>query len=149
MVVNVIIAALVIWSVTSNVFQLVLGLIVLAGCLGVVIIAIAAIALPLRRPELYRASPANVKFLGIPVLFIVAPLSIAIFVALAVVSTQYPALVMQGNSANFWWIPAWFARPDRGRLPAVLHPALRPGPPRHQRQLRLQGAAARINRTMG
>src|SRR6266498_2520649 len=108
-VVNVIIAALVIWSVTSNVFQLVLGLIVLAGCLGVVIIAIAAIALPLRRPELYRASPANVKFLGIPVLFIVAPLSIAIFVALAVVSTQYPALVMQGNSANFWWIPAWFA----------------------------------------
>jgi hypothetical protein len=55
------------------------------------------------------ASPANVKFLGIPVLFIVAPLSIAIFVALAVVSTQYPALVMQGNSANFWWIPAWFA----------------------------------------
>jgi len=107
--VNVIIAALVIWSVTSNVFQLVLGLIVLAGCLGVVIIAIAAIALPLRRPELYRASPANVKFLGIPVLFIVAPLSIAIFVALAVVSTQYPALVMQGNSANFWWIPAWFA----------------------------------------
>ena len=108
-VVNVIIAALVIWSVTSNVFQLVLGLIVLAGCLGVVIIGAAAIALPLRRPDLYRASPANVKFLGIPVLFIVAPLSIAIFVALAVVSTQYPALVMQGNSANFWWIPAWFA----------------------------------------
>ena len=108
-VVNVIIAALTIWSVYSNVFQLVLGLIVLAGCLGVVIVAAAAIALPLRRPDLYRASPANVKFLGIPVLWIVAPLSIAIFVALAVVSTQYPALVMNGNSANFWWIPAWFA----------------------------------------
>src|SRR5580704_2309934 len=107
-VVNVIIAALVVWSVTSNVFQLVLGLIVLAGCLGVVIIAAAAIALPLRRPDLYRASPANVKFLGIPVLFIVAPLSIGIFVALAIVSTQYPALVMNGNPANFWWIPAWF-----------------------------------------
>jgi amino acid transporter len=109
LVVNVIIAGLTIWSVLSNVFQLVLGLIVLAGCLGVVIVAAAAIALPLRRPDLYRASPANVKFLGIPVLFIVAPLSIAIFVALAVVSTQYPALVMNGNSANFWWIPAWFA----------------------------------------
>jgi amino acid transporter len=108
-VVNVIIAGLVIWSVYSNVFQLVLGLIVLAGCLGVVIVAAAAIALPLRRPELYRASPANVKFLGVPVLFIVAPLSIAVFVTLAVVSTQYPALVMNGNSANFWWIPAWFA----------------------------------------
>ncbi len=108
-VVNVIIAGLTIWSVLSNVFQLVLGLIVLAGCLGVVIVAAAAIALPLRRPDLYRSSPANMKFLGIPVLFIVAPLSIAIFVALAVVSTQYPALVMNGNSANFWWIPAWFA----------------------------------------
>jgi hypothetical protein len=100
-VVNVIIAALVIWSVTSDVFQLVLGLIVLAGCLGVVIVAAAAIALPLRRPELYRASPANVKFLEIPVLFIVAPLSIAIFVALAVISTQYPALVMNGST------PTW------------------------------------------
>jgi amino acid transporter len=108
-VVNVIIAALTIWSVYSNVFQLVLGLIVLAGCLGVVIVGAAAIALPLRRPDLYRASPANLKFLGVPVLWIVAILSIAIFVALAVVSTQYPALVMNGNPDNFWWIPAWFA----------------------------------------
>jgi basic amino acid/polyamine antiporter, APA family len=108
-VVNVIIAALVIWSVYSNAFQLVLGLIVLAGCLGVVIVAVAAIALPLRRPELYRASPANVNLFGIPVLYIVATLSIIVFVGLAIVSTQYPALVMNGNSANFWWIPAWFA----------------------------------------
>jgi basic amino acid/polyamine antiporter, APA family len=106
---NLIIAALTIWSVYSNVFQLVLGLIVLAGCLAVVIVGVAAIALPIRRPDLYRASPANVKFLGIPVLYIVAPLSIGIFVALAVVSTQYPALVMNGDSRNFWWIPAWFA----------------------------------------
>jgi APA family basic amino acid/polyamine antiporter len=108
LVVNVIIAGLTIWSVYSNVFQLVLGLIVLAGCLAVVIVGVAAIALPFRRPDLYRSSPANVKFLGIPVLFIVAPLSIGIFVALAIVSTQYPALVMDGNTANFWWIPAWF-----------------------------------------
>ncbi len=109
LVVNAIIAALVIWSVFSGVFQLVLGLIVLAGCLGVVIVGAAAIALPIRRPDLYRSSPANVKFLGIPVLYIVAPLSIGIFVAFAVISTQYPALVMDGDSKNFWWIPAWFA----------------------------------------
>jgi hypothetical protein len=32
----------------------------------------------------------------------------AVIAALAVVSTQYPALVMNGNTANFWWIPAWF-----------------------------------------
>ena len=73
--VNVIIAGLTIWSVYSNVFQLVLGLIVLAGCLAVVIVGVAAIALPFRRPDLYRSSPANVKFLGIPVLFIVARLA--------------------------------------------------------------------------
>ena len=108
LVVNVIIAGLTIWSVYSNVFQLVLGLIVLAGCLAVVIVGVAAIALPLRRPDLYRSSPANVKFLGIPVLYIVAPLSIAEFVAFAIVSTQFPALVENGNTANFWWIPAWF-----------------------------------------
>ena len=48
------------------------------------------------------------KFLGIPVLFIVAPLAIAEFVAFAIVSTQFPALVENGNPANFWWIPAWF-----------------------------------------
>jgi amino acid transporter len=108
LVVNVIIAGLTIWSVYSNVFQLVLGLIVLAGCLAVVIVGVAAIALPLRRPDLYQSSPANVKFLGIPVLYIVAPLSIAEFVAFAIVSTQFPALVENGNTANFWWIPAWF-----------------------------------------
>lgn len=107
-VVNVIIAGLVVWSVYSNAFQLVLGLIVLAGCLAVVIVGVAAIALPLRRPDLYKSSPANVKFLGIPVLWIVAPLSIAEFVAFAIVSTQFPALVEDGNTANFWWIPAWF-----------------------------------------
>jgi hypothetical protein len=44
----------------------VLGLIVLAGCLAVAIVGAAAIALPIRRPDLYRSSPANVKFLGIP-----------------------------------------------------------------------------------
>ena len=69
---------------------------------------VAAIALPIRRPDLYRASPANVKFLGIPVLYIVAPLSITIFVAFAVTSTQYPLLVMNGSTSNFCWIPAWF-----------------------------------------
>jgi len=77
-------------------------------CLAVVIVGAAAIALPLRGADLYRSSPANVKFLGIPVLCIVAPLSIAEFVAFAIVSTQFPALVENGNPANFWWIPAWF-----------------------------------------
>jgi APA family basic amino acid/polyamine antiporter len=104
---NVIIAALVIWSVIGNQFQLVLGLIVLAGALAVIIVGIAAIALPLRRPDLYQGSPANVKFLGIPVLFIVGALSIAEFIFIIYISTQFPALVMAGNPADAWWIWAW------------------------------------------
>jgi basic amino acid/polyamine antiporter, APA family len=104
---NVIIALLVAWSVFSNSFQVVLGLIVLAGALAVIIVGVAAIALPIRRPDLYQGSPANIKFLGIPVLFIVGTLSIAEFIAIIIISTQYPALVMSGNAANWWWIPAW------------------------------------------
>ncbi len=106
---NLIIAAIVIWSVYSNAFQLVLGLIVLAGALAVVIVGVAAIALPLRRPDLYRASPANISLFGIPVLYIVGTLSIIEFIGIAVISTQFPALVMSGDSKNLWWIPAWFA----------------------------------------
>ena len=107
LVTNLIIAGLVIWSVFGNQFQLVLGLIVLAGALAVIIVGLAAIALPIRRPDLYQASPANVKFLGIPVLWIVGPLSIAEFVYIIWISFQYPALVMTGNPADAWWIWAW------------------------------------------
>jgi APA family basic amino acid/polyamine antiporter len=105
---NLIIALLVIWSVYSNSFQLVLGLIVLAGALAVVIVGAAAVALPYRRPDLYRASPANVSVLGVPLLVISGVLSILIFIGIAIISTQYPALVMSGDTKNFWWIPAWF-----------------------------------------
>jgi basic amino acid/polyamine antiporter, APA family len=104
---NVIIAALVVWSVLGNQFQLVLGLIVLAGALAVIIVGLAAIGLPIRRPDLYQGSPANVKFLGIPVLWIVGPLSIAEFIFIIWISFQYPALVMAGNASDAWWIPAW------------------------------------------
>ncbi|MFZ0130274.1 MAG: amino acid permease [Candidatus Dormiibacterota bacterium] len=106
---NVIIAALVIWSVYGNQFQLVLGLIVLAGSLAVIIVGLAAIALPIRRPDLYQASPANVKFLGIPVLYIVGTLSILEFVGIIAISFINPLSVMNGNRADFWWIPAWLA----------------------------------------
>ncbi|HVC42007.1 MAG: APC family permease [Candidatus Dormibacteria bacterium] len=104
---NVIIAALVIWSVYGNQFQLVLGLIVLAGALAVIIVGLAAIALPRRRPDLYQASPANVKFLGVPVLYIVGVLSIAEFVGIIAIAFINPLSVMNGNSADWWWIPAW------------------------------------------
>jgi amino acid transporter len=104
---NMIIAALVIWSVVGNQFQLVLGLIVLAGALAVIIVGLAAIALPMRRPDLYQASPANVKFLGIPVLYIVGTLSILEFIGIIAISFINPLSVMNGNRDDWWWIPAW------------------------------------------
>ena len=107
LVTNLIIAALVVWSVFGNQFQLVLGLIVLAGALAVIIVGIAAIALPIRRPDLYQGSPANVKFLGIPVLYIVGVLSIAEFVGIIAISFINPLSVMNGNRDDWWWIPAW------------------------------------------
>jgi APA family basic amino acid/polyamine antiporter len=107
LVTNLIIAALVAWSVFSNSFQLVLGLIVLAGALAVIIVGLAAIALPIRRPDLYQGSPANINVLGIPALFIVGTLSIAEFVGIIIISFTNPLLVMNGNSADWWWIPAW------------------------------------------
>jgi len=47
---------------------------------------------PFRRPELYRNSPANVSVAGIPVLPIVAVLSIVVMVALAYIVLSYPQL---------------------------------------------------------
>jgi basic amino acid/polyamine antiporter, APA family len=104
---NVIIALVVIWSVYSHSFQLVLGMIVLAGALAVIIVGAAAIALPRRRPDLYQASPANVNWFGVPVLYITGALSIIEFLIIIGISFKYPALVMNGNPDNIWWIPAF------------------------------------------
>jgi len=101
--------AMIIWSVYSSQFQILLGLIVEAGILAVIIVALAAIAFPTRRPDLYRASPANVSVLGIPVLYITGVLSIIIFLVMLVISFQFPGLVMGGNPDNWWWIVAFFA----------------------------------------
>jgi len=105
---NVIIAALLVWSIVSSQFQILLGLIVEAGVIAVIIVGVAAILFPIRRPDLYKASPANLSFLGIPVIQIMGVLSIIIFVGMGIISTQYPALVMGGDASNFWWIPAFF-----------------------------------------
>ncbi|HEY6469652.1 MAG TPA: amino acid permease [Candidatus Dormibacteraeota bacterium] len=107
LVTNLIIAGLVVWSVFGNQFQLVLGLIVLAGSLAVIIVGIAAVALPARRPDLYQGSPANVKVLGVPLLYIVGGLSIAEFVGIIAISFVNPLSVMNGNRDDWWWIPAW------------------------------------------
>jgi len=103
----IIITAMLIWSIATTDFITWLTLGVLAGVVTVVIVAIAALVFPTRRPDLYQASPANVKFLGIPVLYIVAPLSILCMAFLVWCTVAYPALVMMGNPDNIWWIPAF------------------------------------------
>ena len=102
-----IITVMLLWSIQSTDFVTWLTLGVLAGVVTVIIVAIAALVFPTRRADLYRASPANVRFLGIPVLYIVAPLSILCMLFLVWCTVAYPALVMMGNTANMWWIPAF------------------------------------------
>ncbi len=95
------------WSVLSTDFFTWLALGVEAGVVCVVIVAIAALAFPSRRPELYQASPANVRFLGVPVLYIVAPLAILVMLFLTWCTVSFPALALAGNMDNLWQIPAF------------------------------------------
>jgi len=89
---SVIVLAILIWSVFSTSFFTLLSLGVLAGVVTILTVSVAAIALPFRRPDLYRNSPANVSIAGVPVLPIVAVLSIAVMIGLAYVVLSYPQL---------------------------------------------------------
>ena len=101
------VTAMLAWSVLSTDFFTWLALGVEAGVVCVVIVAIAAILFPSRRPDLYQASPANIKFAGIPVLYIVAPLAILVMLFLVWLTVTYPALALAGNPDNLWQIPAF------------------------------------------
>ncbi|MDQ6796334.1 MAG: amino acid permease [Chloroflexota bacterium] len=101
------VTAMLAWSIVSTDFATWLALGVLAGVVCVVIVAVAAFMFPSRRPDLYQASPANVTLGGIPVLRIVAPLSIAVMAFLTWLTLQYPALALYGNKDNSWWVPVF------------------------------------------
>jgi len=101
------ITLMLIWSIVATDFGTWLALGVLAGVVCVVIVAVAAMLFPTRRPDLYKASPANWKFLGIPVLYIVAPLSIVVMGFLTWCTWNYPGLALAGNPDNRWQIPAF------------------------------------------
>jgi uncharacterized membrane protein len=97
-----------IWSIASTDFITWLTLGVLAGVVCVVIVGVAAIVFPSRRPDLYQASPANMQFLGVPVLYIVAPLSILVMVFLTWCTLRFPALALAGDFDKNWWqVPAF------------------------------------------
>jgi APA family basic amino acid/polyamine antiporter len=101
------VTAMLVWSVLSTDFFTWLALGVEAGVVCVVIVGVAAIAFPSRRPDLYRASPANVRFAGVPVLYIVAPLAILVMLFLVYLTVTYPALALAGKPENLWQIPAF------------------------------------------
>jgi amino acid transporter len=101
-----IVTAMLAWSIVSTDFNTWLALGVLAGVVCVVIVALAAFVFPERRPDLYRASPANVSVGGIPVLKIVAPLAAIVMVFLTYAVLAYPPLAL-GSSDNAWWVPAF------------------------------------------
>jgi len=101
------VTAMLAWSVLSTDFFTWLALGVEAGVVCVVIVGIAAILFPSRRPDLYQASPANIRFAGIPVLYIVAPLAILVMLFLVWLTVTYPALALAGNPDNLWQIPAF------------------------------------------
>ena len=103
----VLVTAMLAWSVLSTDFFTWLALGVEAGVVCIVIVGIAAIAFPRRRPDLYQSSPANVRFLGIPVLYIVSPLAILVMLFLVWCTVTYPALALAGNMDNLWQIPAF------------------------------------------
>jgi APA family basic amino acid/polyamine antiporter len=101
------VTAMLAWSVLSTDFFTWLALGVEAGVVCIVIVGIAAIMFPSRRPDLYQASPANVRFAGIPVLYIVAPLSILVMAFLVYLTVKYPLLALANNPENLWQIPAF------------------------------------------
>lgn len=101
-----IVTGMLVWSIWSTDFNTWLALGVLAGVVCVVIVAIAALMFPSRRADLYQASPANLKLAGIPVLYIVAPLSIVVMLFLVYCVVAYPPLAI-GSPDNLWWVPAF------------------------------------------
>jgi APA family basic amino acid/polyamine antiporter len=102
-----IVTVMLIWSIQETTFQTWLALGVLAGVVCVWIVCIAAFVFPERRPDLYDASPANVKVGGIPLLKIVAPLSFLAMAFLVYDTLKYPDLALSGDSGHRWYVPAF------------------------------------------
>jgi APA family basic amino acid/polyamine antiporter len=101
------VTAMLAWSVVATTFQTLLAPGVLAGIVCMAIVAVAAFTFPSRRPDLYEGSPANIRLAGIPVLRIVAPLSLAVVAFLTWETLHYPALALSGNASHRWYVPAF------------------------------------------
>ncbi len=89
---SIIVAGILAWSVLSSSFATLLSMGVLAGVVTILSVSVAAIAFPFRRPDLFKNSPANVRIGGIPLLPIVAVLSIVVIIGLAYLVLAYQQL---------------------------------------------------------
>jgi len=86
---SIIVAGILAWSVLSSSFFTLLSMGVLAGVITILCVSVSAIAFPFRRPDLFRNSPANTRIASIPLLPIVAVLSIAVMIGLAYLVLSY------------------------------------------------------------
>jgi amino acid transporter len=98
---SVIVLGILTWSVLSTSFFTLLSMGVLAGVVTITMVSITALAFPIRRPELFRSSPASVRIAGIPVLPVAAVLSLAVMVGLAYIVLTYPQLGIASPWAGF------------------------------------------------
>jgi basic amino acid/polyamine antiporter, APA family len=89
---SLIVTGILAWSVLSSSFATLLSMGVLAGVVTILSVSVAAIAFPFRRPDLFNNSPANVRIGGVPLLPIVAVLSILVMIGLAYLVLAYQQL---------------------------------------------------------
>ncbi|MGH2496203.1 MAG: amino acid permease [Ktedonobacteraceae bacterium] len=102
---SIIVAGILAWSVLSSSFATLLSMGVLAGVVTILSVSVAALAFPYRRPDLYRNSPANVRIGGVPLLPIVAVLSILVICGLAYLVLSYQQLGI--NTAQLGPLPGF------------------------------------------
>jgi hypothetical protein len=74
---------------------------VLLQLVTMILLSIAAILLPYRRPEVWRASATTARFLGVPLVAFAGALSVILMVGLFFVYMHYPALGIEDKGHFF------------------------------------------------
>ena len=87
-----IVALIMTWSTFSSSFFTLLSMGVMCGVIVIAIVGVAAIIFPFKRSEMYRSSPANVQFLGMPLVSIMGVLSIGVMALLVYLLMRFPSL---------------------------------------------------------
>jgi|SRR5215203_353171 len=90
------------WAVKNNEgFLKFLFEAVLLQLVTMILLSIAAVLLPYRKPELWRASATTQRILGVPVVTLAAGLSIVLMVGLFFIYMRYPALGIEDKGHFF------------------------------------------------